>query len=50
MYVFGSGQGARCWWLVGERIGFGLYQSWRNMGKVGYVYVCVVSLDSLSWT
>ena len=23
----------------GERIGFGLYQSWRNMGKVGYVSV-----------
>ena len=22
-----------------ERIGFGLYQSWRNMGKVGYVSV-----------
>ena len=26
--------GVRC-----ERIGFGLYQSWRNMGKVGYVFV-----------
>ena len=23
----------------GERIGFGLYQFWRNMGKVGYVSV-----------
>ena len=23
----------------GERIGFGLSQFWRNMGKVGYVYV-----------
>ena len=34
MYVFGSGRGGR---LVGERIGFGLYQFWRNMRKVGYV-------------
>ena len=25
--------------LGGERIGFGLYQFWRNMGKVGYVSV-----------
>ena len=25
--------------VMGERIGFGLYQSWRNMGKVGYVSV-----------
>ena len=23
----------------GDRIGFGLYQFWRNMGKVGYVSV-----------
>ena len=33
-----------CVWLGaggvgGERIGFGLYQSWRNMGKLGYVSV-----------
>ena len=39
MYVFGSGRGGRCWeWLV-DRIGFGLYQFWRNIGKVGYVSV-----------
>ena len=25
--------------VVGDRIGFGLYQFWRNMGKVGYVSV-----------
>ena len=25
--------------VVGERIGFGLYQSWRNRGKVEYVSV-----------
>ena len=25
--------------VVGERIGFGVYQSWRNLGKVGYVSV-----------
>ena len=25
----------------GESIGFGLYQSWRNMGNVGYVCVLV---------
>ena len=37
MYVFGSGRG--CWRRVGERIWFGLYQSWRNRGKVGYVSV-----------
>ena len=35
----GAGWGARCWRLVGERIGFGLYQFWRHMGKVGYVSV-----------
>ena len=38
MYVFGSGRGGRYW---GEWIGFGLYQSWMNMGKVGYVCVFV---------
>ena len=26
-------------WVGGDRIGFGLYQFWRNMGKVGYVSV-----------
>ena len=36
MCVFGSGRDSRCW---GERIGFGLYQSRRNRGKVGYVSV-----------
>ena len=37
MYVFGSGGlgGAG----VSDRIVFGLYQFWRNMGKVGYVSV-----------
>ena len=25
---------------MGDRIGFGLYQFWRNMGKVGYMCVC----------
>ena len=40
--------GERCRWSLcvslgagsvgGERIGFGLYQFWRNMGKVGYVW------------
>ena len=39
MYVFGSGRGERYWGSVGERIGFGLYQSWINRGKVGYVSV-----------
>ena len=29
-----DGRGGKCW---GERIVFGLYQSWRNMGKLGYV-------------
>ena len=38
MYVFGSG---RVWGWVSEMIGFGFYQSWRNMGKVGYVCVLV---------
>ena len=33
MYVFGSGRGGRCWGGVGDRIGFGRYQFWRNMGK-----------------
>ena len=28
----------------GERIGFGLYQSWRNLGKVGYVVLVAVVL------
>ena len=30
---------------MGERIGFGLYQSCRNWGSVGHM--CAVSLDSL---
>ena len=29
-------RGWRCW---GEWIGFGLYQSWRNRGKVAYMAV-----------
>ena len=37
MYVFGSGQGGRCWGRLGDMIGFGLYQFWRNMGKREYV-------------
>ena len=28
--------------VVGVRIGFWLYQYWRNMGKVGYVSVFLV--------
>ena len=31
---------------MSERIGFGLYQSWRNRGKVGYVCVLV----AVVWT
>ena len=32
--MFGLGLGGG-----GERIGFGLYQTWRNLGKVRYVAV-----------
>ena len=39
LLLFGSGRGRRCWGWVGDRIGFGLYQFWRNMGKVEYVSV-----------
>ena len=34
------GRGGTCWGRVGDRIGFGLYQFWRNMRKVGYVFGC----------
>ena len=35
------GRGGRCWDLVGDNIGFELYQFWRNMGKLRYVCVLV---------
>ena len=37
--ALGSGMGGSCWGCMGDRIGFGLYQFWRNMGKMGYVSV-----------
>ena len=29
---------------MGDRIGFRLYQFWRNMGKMGYVFLVAVVL------
>ena len=49
MYMFGSGRGGSCRGLVGDRIGFGLYQFWRNMGKVGYVSVFWLRLCGWCW-
>ena len=37
VYVFGSWRCGRCWGRVGELIGFGFYQSYRNRGRMGYV-------------
>ena len=34
VYVFGSMLSGRCGEFVDERIGFGLYQTWRNRGSV----------------
>ena len=42
--MFGSGRGGRCWGRVGDRIGFGLYQFWRNLGKVGHVSCVLVTM------
>ena len=40
MYVFGSERGGTCWGLVGDGIGFGLYQFCRNMGKWDMCFGC----------
>ena len=39
MFVCGSGRDGRCWGRVGDMIGFGLYQSWKSRGNVGFVSV-----------
>ena len=43
MYVLGSGRRWRC---VSERIGFRLYQFWRNIRGNG---ICVCALVAVVW-
>ena len=33
-------RGGRCWGQVGDWLGFGLYQFWRNMGRVCLCFGC----------